>query len=327
MKRQSPAVLLFFLAPVLGELLSGSAPPAEFFNPFGFVILTILYGGGAILARELIIRWQKGWISLLVLGAAYGIIEEGLMVKSFFDPNWADIGILGSYGRWIGVNWVWSLELTLYHAVISITIPILLTELIFINRRGNSWVGRKGFVTLLVLFTADVVFGYFALTTYRPGIIQYWPTATVVVALVLLAWRLPRQPFVPKAIAVPKPFWFWLLGFVGMIVFFLTFWVLPGAGLPPFINILTSIGLVVLVIWRVLRMSGNGSAWTDTHRLALVSGPLSLFSLFAPIQEFDTTRLDNTAGMSLVGVVTLVFLTWLYWRTKRGSDKTQEIIP
>ena len=59
----------------------GISTPAEFFNPFGFVILTILYGGGAVLIRELTIRWQKSWVSLLVLGAAYGIIEEELMVK------------------------------------------------------------------------------------------------------------------------------------------------------------------------------------------------------------------------------------------------------
>ena len=29
-----PALVLFFLAPAIGELLSGSAPPAEFFNTF-----------------------------------------------------------------------------------------------------------------------------------------------------------------------------------------------------------------------------------------------------------------------------------------------------
>ena len=104
MKRILPAVVLFFLAPAIAELLSGSVPPVEFFNPFGFVLLTTLYGSGAILARELTIRWHKGWFGLFALGAAYGIIEEGLMVKSFFDPNWVDIGILGSYGRWAGVN-------------------------------------------------------------------------------------------------------------------------------------------------------------------------------------------------------------------------------
>jgi hypothetical protein len=100
----SPAVVLFFLAPMVGELLSGSAPPAEFFNPFSLLTLAALYGSGAILARELVQRWGKGWPTLLALGAAHGVLEEGLMVRSFFDPQWVDLGVLGSYGRWAGVN-------------------------------------------------------------------------------------------------------------------------------------------------------------------------------------------------------------------------------
>ena len=95
----SPALVLFFLSPMIGELLSGSAPPAEFFNPLGFIMLAVLYGGGVLLVRELVHRWHRGWPTLLVLGVAYGIAEEGLMCKSFFDPSWMDLGPLASYGR------------------------------------------------------------------------------------------------------------------------------------------------------------------------------------------------------------------------------------
>jgi len=38
----------FLLSPAIGELLSGSAPPLEFFNPFGFAMLASLYGSGAV---------------------------------------------------------------------------------------------------------------------------------------------------------------------------------------------------------------------------------------------------------------------------------------
>ena len=37
-----PALVLFFLSPAIGELLSGSAPPVEFFNPVLFVVLCAL---------------------------------------------------------------------------------------------------------------------------------------------------------------------------------------------------------------------------------------------------------------------------------------------
>jgi len=85
--KPSPALILFLLSPAIGELLSGSAPPVEFFNPFGFVILVSLYGSGAVIIRELKIRWKKGISSVLLLGAAYGILEEGLLVCSFYNPN------------------------------------------------------------------------------------------------------------------------------------------------------------------------------------------------------------------------------------------------
>jgi hypothetical protein len=98
-KPVAPALVLFFLAPVIAELLTSSSPPAEFFTPFGFVVMCALYGTGAVLAHELRVAWNRGWPTMLALGAVFAVIEEGLMVRSFFDPNWPDIAGLGSYGR------------------------------------------------------------------------------------------------------------------------------------------------------------------------------------------------------------------------------------
>ena len=82
-----PALVLFFGAPAVGELLCGNMPPSKFFNPAALVCVSILYGGAAILIREAALRWDKGWPTILALGAAYAVIEEGLMVKSFFNPT------------------------------------------------------------------------------------------------------------------------------------------------------------------------------------------------------------------------------------------------
>lgn len=71
---------LYVLAPIVGEVLSGSTPPLNFITPFTFLLLTWLYGSGAIIARELVRRRGLGWTSILLLGAAYGILEEGLVV-------------------------------------------------------------------------------------------------------------------------------------------------------------------------------------------------------------------------------------------------------
>ncbi len=168
----SPALVLFFLAPAVGELLSGSSPPLEFFNPFSLLFLSSLYGGGAIVVHELKVSWRKDFRAVVLLGAAYGILEEGLVVKSFFDPNWVDLGILGVYGRWLGVNWVWAEMLTIYHSIFSISIPIILVELAYPERRLESWVSMKTLKLLAAILAFDTIIGSF-LTNYIPPLTYY----------------------------------------------------------------------------------------------------------------------------------------------------------
>ncbi|NIM04132.1 MAG: hypothetical protein GTN69_02925 [Armatimonadetes bacterium] len=322
----SPALALVLLAPAVGELLSSSMPPAEFLNPFGFLLVVVLYGGGAVLIRELTFRWGKGWATLLVLGAAYGIVEEGLLCKSFFDPNWPDLGILGTYGRWAGVNWVWSLFLTIYHATISIATPILLINLIFPEQRSQSWVSRRIFGLLALLLFAEVIFGLLAFGStpgqpYYPPAILYLLAALLAVILFFVARALPHPLFAPKETRVPRLRWFWLAGFLGIFALFLINMGLPATNVHPLITMLICAALVALVARRLLAMSGNGAAWSDHHRFALAAGALSLFILIAPFQEIDNPdRADNTTGMTLVAIAAVLFLRWVWWKVKAHGE-------
>ena len=194
--RVSPVVVLFFLSPVIGELLSGSAPPSEFFTVFGFTIMSLLYGGGAVVAREIKIRWRKGVGSLLLIGAAYGILEEGLMVASFQNPTWMDLGVLGVFGRWLGVNWVWAVELTFYHALVSITVPVLLVELLYPERRHLPWLHGRWRWIVPMLLLVDVVAGLFIFaefTGFRPPLPQYLFFVAACLFFLYLANKLPSS--------------------------------------------------------------------------------------------------------------------------------------
>jgi len=322
--RIPPAIILFFLAPAIGELLSGSAPPVEFFNPIGFALLSALYGSGAILARELTIRWKKGYGSLLLLGAAYGVAEEGLMVKSFFDPAWPDLGILGTFGRWIGINWVWAEMLTIYHAVFSIAIPILLVELAYPTRRKECWVSNralKGFVFLLV---AVVLFGYFVLTPYRPPFPQYSLAILATILLVYLARKLPPDYGKQGTVPLRRSIFFWATGFLATVTFFPTFWLLPHLLSIP-IAIMFLGALLVLVIATFLKHF-NWKEPSGLHQLALISGGLTFFILLAPIQELDKTRTDNPQGMSLVALAFLTGLLLLRRQIKRHAQTGERIV-
>jgi hypothetical protein len=316
MKRVPPAIVLFFLAPAIGELLSGSAPPFEFFNPFGLIVLSALYGSGALLVRELSLCWGKRWPTIFTLGLTYGILEEGIMVKSFFDPAWPDLGILGVYGRWGGVNWVWSLFLTIYHAVVSIAIPILLVELLYPGRRDEPWLGRRGMIGFSLLLSADVLFGNLVLTHYRPPATPFIAFTLLAVGLFFLARRLPESWTPSSGIKRRRPLCFGLLGFAGMLVFFLIHWIFPELGVPVMLTMVSALIVVALVLWAIRRMTAGGT-WDDRHRLALASGALSFFVLLAPLAEMDKSRIDNPAGMTLVGLAAVIFLVWLRWRTYR----------
>lgn len=315
-----PALALFFLSPMIAELLSGSSPPAEFFRPVALVLMAGLYGSGAILCRELTLRWGKSWVSLLTLGAAYGIVEEGLMVKSFFDPNWVDLGPLGSYGRWAGVNWVWAAELTVFHAVFSIGIPILLVTLMVPARASEPWVRPRTLVWLGLLLSVVVAIGFLGLTTYRPPALPYLLSAIAAVILVCVARRLPTTLGVePQAIGGPRDRWFALIGFVATAAFFLMGWTLPGTGIHPMATIGVEALLVGATLW-LLRSMSTGTGWRTGRRLALAAGAMSFLILLAPLQQMDTKRPDDTSGMALVGLAAAVFIFWLSRRLRRPPE-------
>src|SRR5829696_2113033 len=100
-------------------------------------------------------RRGLGWSSILVLGVAFGIVEEGLALESLFNPSLFNAGDLG--GRALGINWVWAQWTLGYHAVWSISIPILLAELVFPARRSEPWLGRAGLITTGVFYVLGVL--------------------------------------------------------------------------------------------------------------------------------------------------------------------------
>ena len=301
-----PAIALFLLSPAIGELLSGSLPPKEYFTFFGFTVLTILYGGGAIIAKEIKIRWRKGIGSLLLLGASYGVFEEGLMVASFQNPNWMDIGILGEYGRWLGINWVWVVELTYYHSLVSICIPVFLVELVYPVQSSKPWLHGKWTKILPILFLGDIVFGYFAFpqfTGYYPSLPQYFFLLILAFLFIILAKWFPSDWARNGSKPMKAPWFYGLISFICAFICGGIFWVLP--------NILKfNYGPVLVILVGVVFLQGffrylvgfNWKTALPIHRFYLVFGPLLLFIIFSVFQEFDASRLDNPRGMSLVGL-------------------------
>lgn len=318
MKRALPVLLLFFLAPAIGELLSGSSPPVEFFQPFTFLLLAALYGSGAVLAREAAVRWRVGWRGVALLGLAYGVLEEGLMVKSWFDPTWMDLGRMAVYGRWMGVNWAWAVMLTIYHAVFSISIPILITHLVFPRRAGQAWLGRGWLILFGALLGGVTLLGHFGLTPYRPPLALTLPAIALVAGLVWLARRLKPAEAASPAQALPTPAWrFGAAGFGLTLLLFALGWAVPATPVPAWADMLLMAGLAALT-WGWLARLGRRGRWLPIQQAAFLTGALGFFVLLAPLTENDPTRADNPAGMfwvSFAAAIMLAVLLWHAWRS------------
>jgi hypothetical protein len=196
--RRHPILLFLLLTPGIPEYLSGSTPtyrlavaPTLFL--FSLALNLGLYGPGALLVREAFVRWRKGWgwATLLLLGSAYALLEEGTALSTLFNPHAGPVGVLGSYGHAFGVNWLWVIDALGIHVVYTIGLPIILLGLALPETRGRSLLSSRGIVTALLVYATDI--GVLVVIT------NYWRTggplllfaALFALLLWLVAWRLP----------------------------------------------------------------------------------------------------------------------------------------
>jgi hypothetical protein len=323
-----PALVLLFLSPMIGELLSGSSPPTEFFTAFGFTVMTLLYGGGALLAREMRIRWGKGVGSLLLLGASYGVIEEGVMVGSWFNPAWPDLGLMGVFGRWLGVNWVWAVDLTIYHAIISITVPCMLVELAYPDRARVSWLSERWFKVVGVAFVVNVIIGIILfgnLTGYMPNLIHVLFAVILAGVFLLAAKRLPANWARNPAKPVRRASFYFLYTFLSSLACVAVFYVLPHLVQNPLGPVVVIVLGTTLIFTLIMRLRRDWGPVTLMHKLAICAGSLGLLILLTPIQEFDATRIDDTAGMVAVGLMAVTLLL-LLWRDIKRTTNTPSLV-
>jgi hypothetical protein len=276
---KSPFLLLLVLTPGIPEYLTGSSSAtAIVLNPAGFVLQlglnAALYTAGALLIREAVVRWKKGWASVLLLGAAYGIVEEGLAVHTFFEAGGSPVGILGSYGRLFGVNWVWVSGLTVFHAVYSIALPILILGLVYPETNGRSLVGTRGLRVAGIAYVADVVLLTIVVGSH-PDAAQTLLFLAVVGALVALAYRVPAELLAPRAgPSRATPTQLAILGGSWFPIWIVAGSILPFTRLPPVLDaaFLAAGELAILgFVWR-----GIGSADAAWSALAFATGLIAI---------------------------------------------------
>jgi hypothetical protein len=289
--RAHPGLCLILLSPGIPEYLSGSSPlSAVIVSPGWFVLQLVLnlglYAPGVLLIREARVRWNKGWGTVVLLGAAYAIVEEGIALSTMFNPRASVVGVLGFYGHWAGVNWVWTAGLLMVHIVYSIALPILILALAFPETEGRSLLRRREIVLLLVALVADVAL----LFTWVYRGLGFWMTTPVLVGslaaigvLALAAYLLPKNAL--RSLATPRTMSFSQSLGAGLALFpvvlviegILGSWAVPAA--VTFFVVLAWEGLIAYLVVRYLSASGSERAQVAFALGAII--PLVPFGIVA----------------------------------------------
>src|SRR5208282_4874970 len=153
------------------------------------LIFMAIYGLSALAIREFALRIKGGPATVFILGLAFGIVTEGMAAHSLFNPGWPDAGVLGSYGRWEGVNWLWTEWIVPFHAVWSISFPIFLTGRFWPDSRSvrflsDRWLVGLAPVPVVVAVVTGQVFAGYSLSWA-----DWLGMGLALVVLVIVAWR------------------------------------------------------------------------------------------------------------------------------------------
>src|SRR3989442_854852 len=292
--KSHPLLFLLFLTPGIPEYLSASSQltllvisPILF---FGLLLANLgLYGSGVVLIREAMIRWKKGWATVFLLGVAYGIVEEGIALWTLFNPLAQPVGVLGVYGHWLGVNWVWTVGLLIFHSVYSIGLPIFLFGLVFPDLKSKSLVSGTG-ITFSILGLIIDCFALFVLESviyqpYNPGGGLMLFSGIVITILVVAARKLPGDFLKTKQsepdLGAPK------FAIVGTLLFSATLLAggfAAGANIRPIIPMIVDIVFAIFMLTRAFKSMGvrNNQEQKVAFGIGLIF-PIAVFGIIASI--------------------------------------------
>jgi hypothetical protein len=327
-RRVAPIATVIFLAPVLTELLMGSLQLTKLWL---LAPEMAVYGVAALLIREAVRRQHRGWGMILLLGMAYALAEECLILQTSLTPQFFTAGA-SSFGWAFGVQWIYLVAMLGYESVYAIVLPIALTELLFPDQRAVPWLSRRGIGIAVVVFIVSSV-GVWWLWSHgglpRYGSRTYHiPLLNVGLALLVfgivvsatLGLRLPTHSIQQARRRAWSP---WLLGPIAF-TFGLFWWILVAFAYLPASEapsasplILIGIGLAWAgVALLVVRYLSTAQGWQDRHQLALIFGAV-LASMVGGVLVILTDSPLDKLGKLVFDVIAIILLALQAWRLRK----------
>jgi hypothetical protein len=308
------------LAPIFAELIQ--AYLGDLGGVFGMlffvVFLAPLYGGAALLIREVAVRTGRGWPCRLLLATAFGVAMPTLVDVSLFTPSnpdidyWDDImssAVVGGVSLYAVVSWIGG------HILMSISAPLAVVESLV--RAPGPWLSRTGIAVtavLMVAVAAAIHADSVGSNEVDATALRYAVSVAVVVALVAAALSPLGRPVRRRTgkVWLPSPLGCAGIGFLGMIAFDLA--PISWAGVALDLSVLVVGGLLVLRWSRDAR-------WGQRHVAALAFGGIlarTLVGFLAPLPA-DTSWAEKVTQNTSYLLLVLALGVALERRT-RGDD-------
>lgn len=306
MNRLGFALALSFLSITIAEFATGSTPLTNIIvNPGSFFLFSIpsllgLYGCGVILIREAAVRWNRSWPTILMLGIAYGIMEEGVSVHTFFAPVNVTVGVLGAYGKVLGLNLTWAIMISLFHSVFSISLPILISERLWPAMRQKPILTRRSMLGIMAAYITTV-FILNLVAPYRPSTAYTLLLAGISIIIILAAKRAPRVIFHDRKYS-PGVIRYALLG-----LFFFPFLLIFSTNqrfLPPFIVDAELITVSVLFYWQLESHFDGNEHRKRSYLVAFLLMPVMVFGV---VESLTANPLGLVALFLLAYIIVKLF--------------------
>lgn len=260
--------------------------------------------------REVALRWGKRWGTVLLLGGAYAVGEEGFAAKTMIDPTGSNIGNQ-LYTHWAGINWVPLSFLTLFHAAFSIMVPIVLVELLFPETKGKRLVGNIGLAIAILVYAVAVAL----ISTSDP----FMPSLSVILFLSLYALA-----FIVAAYYAPGSFLqarenrpdrseltFVLLGIFFMAGFFLI--VTFGHLFPWPVQAVLFLPLALVTGRYLARHAGRAG-----NSIVKIDFILGMVLVFVPLDIIN--ELAGDVGVLFYTTFVVALVVWIRQRIKTASN-------
>ena len=327
-----PVVTLMLLAPIITEILPGAT---RFSAIFVFPIEVLVWGGGALLIRHAIRKWQLGWVHMLFLGLALSIAEEFLIQQTSLAPMVFQIKG-GAYARAFGINYVYLLWALIYETVFVVFLPIYLTEILFPNKRNELWIGKRGVIITSLLFLLGSFFAWFSWTQiartkvfkvppYNPPLIMVCIAIILIGGLIFMSIGPFRNKFAYKSSAFnPPPDWItaimgglWAILLYGLVL--LAFGISPS--FPPLIAIVAGLLLTMVAIYLIPRWSASVN-WQTMNIYALIFGVMTGAMLAGFMGFIGALKVDLYFKI-IINFLAIIFMMMLGFRLKKRVALTE----